>query len=139
MPARPSEAQQARLRKPKTLKVRPNPDYARDQYGEPCCAVMIEGVVNRYVGAVLDHERSKAEGKVYFVFDPDTDVVVPDTRYYRNALASGELLASPSCEYTKPLAKIVAESADHDAFSKDSLARFLGPETEPSTAAKRSK
>jgi hypothetical protein len=137
MPARPTDAQ-LRARKPKTLRVRPNPDFARDQYGEPCAALMVEGVVDRFVGARVDFERSKAENRVCFLFDATTDVEVPDTRYYRNALASGELLASPSCEHTRPLARIVADSAEHDAFSADSLARFLGPEVSPPRPAQTS-
>jgi hypothetical protein len=122
------------MRKAPTLRVRPNPDYARDQYGEPCCAVMYEGVVSRYVGARIDQERSKAENRVCFLFDAYDDVEVPDTGYYRNALAAGELLAAPSCTYTRPLARIVADSSEHEAFMQASLARFLG-ETPPSATS----
>lgn len=135
MPARPTPAQLERLRKPATLRVRPNPDFARDHHGEPCCAVMVEGVVDRWVGATVDRARSAEEKRICFLFDCDSDVEVPDTRYYRNALASGELAASPSCAKTGELSRFVAGSSEHDAFCRDSLARFLGPDEPRAPAA----
>lgn len=95
-----------------TLLVLPNPYAHLDARGRPSAAFAFEGMSgrDRYVGAQIDHARTKKLGRVVFVpagYDPPKGageahlmaawaclqpLAVPDTSYYRRALAHGDLL-----------------------------------------------
>lgn len=74
------------------LMVLPNPHAALDEHGEPSAAVQVEGSSGAvWVGARIDAERSRREGRTRFVFER-APVRVPCTAYYMRRLEDGDLL-----------------------------------------------
>lgn len=82
---------------PKELLVLPNPDCSLDHTGEPQGAVQLaraDGAIflDAWVGARVDAERTKKEGRFVFVFDRETPVRVATIDYYLRKLQEGSLL-----------------------------------------------
>lgn len=97
---------------PNTLLVMPNPYAALDARGRPAAAYPLEGLAgrDRYLGAQVDHARTKKIGRLVLIPDGYTPaegageadlmaawastsaVEVPDTAYYRLALRRGDVL-----------------------------------------------
>lgn len=97
-----------------TMKVRCNPGHALDHKGEGAAAVPFEGdrgVLTRWIGAEVDHERSKKLDRHVFEFAPERDVEVPVTAYYTRKLAHEELLPAPTCKVANKFAPVKKPAA----------------------------
>lgn len=123
----------------KKLKLRCNPEHVLDANGEGICATPFEGMDGRvYVGAAIDHVKSKAENRVVFLFSREAVVEVPVTAYYLRKLEDRELL--PGDQETEDFVwpgraeerRLAAKKTAEDAAAAEdatALADAAAPET----------